>query len=164
MIDDNNQNNQLNNQNNGGNYQYDNYGYQANDYSNYDYYQDPNADQAYQYDQYYGGTSMQYNADQIAQYEQNYDQNYADQYQDYYANYYQQPSEYQGTNDQLLHKQQYEYYLQNLDYMRQCFPKKVKIIRWEDIDRNYNSLDQTNQFIEWLEQYQQETQDNNKDE
>ncbi len=59
------------------------------DQQNYNQAVDPNAQQAGS-DEYYGGTSMEYNATQIENYEQGYD---ANAYADYYAQYLETPAQ-----------------------------------------------------------------------
>lgn len=105
------------------------------------------------YDQYYGGTSMQYNADQISSYENAYDTN---TYQDYYNSYYQTNNS--VLDDKRQHQELYEYYLANLDLMKSSFPKKRKIVRWEDESENYNSLEASEEFMDILGQMQEAAQ------
>lgn len=119
---------------------------QVNNENNQQYYQD----QAY-YDQYYGGTNMQYNADQITNYEQAYDTN---SYQNYYDAYYKTTTD--VASQQQYYQELYAYYINNFEQMKQAFPKKKKIIRWEDIASQYNSLEAANEFIDLLNQQQEQ--------
>ncbi len=109
-----------------------------------------NATQQQSYDEYYGGTSMEYSATQIENYEQGYDPN---AYADYYAQYLQTPAQ-QAQYDEQMHKEQYEYYKEHKEELRSIFPKKKKIVRWEDIGAAYNSLEAADEFMDLLSQIQ----------
>ena len=112
---------------------------------------DPNAAQQQSYDDYYGGTSMEYSASQIENYEQGYD---ANAYADYYAQYLQTPAQ-QAAYDEQVHKEQYEYYKEHKEELRTIFPKKKKIVRWEDMGESYNSLEAADEFMDILSQMQE---------
>ena len=107
-------------------------------------------EQISQYEQYYGGTSMEYNAEKITNYEQSYD---ANTYQDYYNAYYETNTN--VADDKQQHKELYDYYLANLELMKSSFPKKRKIVRWEEEQQNYNSLDAADEFMDILGQMQE---------
>lgn len=113
-------------------------------------YVDPN--QQVSYDDYYGGQSMDYSATQIENYEQGYDANA-------YANYYDQyltTNAQKGMYDLQVHKEQYEYFVQHKDEIRSYFPKKRKIVRWEDEGAAYNSLEAAEEFMDLLAQMQED--------
>ncbi len=103
-----------------------------------------------QYDDYYGGQSMEYSATQVENYEQGYDANA-------YANYYDQflqTSAQQAMYDQQVHAEQYQYYVEHKEELRGIFPKKKKIVRWEEAGEAYNSLEAAEEFMDLLEQMQ----------
>ncbi len=112
---------------------------------------DPSTQQQVSTDEYYGGTSMEYSATQIENYEQGYDPN---AYADYYAQYLQTPAQ-QAIYDAQVHEEQYAYYKEHKEELRQIFPKKRKIVRWEDKDSAYNSLEAAEEFMDILGQMQE---------
>ncbi len=112
---------------------------------------DPNAQYQQPADEYYGGTSMEYSASQIENYEQGYD---ANAYADYYAQYLQTPAQ-QAMYDMQVHQEQYQYYKEHKEELRTIFPKKKKIVRWEDEGSAYNSLEAAEEFMDLLGQMQE---------
>ncbi len=127
----------------------------SNNYDDQQYYGeaiDPNAEQQQvSTDEYYGGTSMEYSASQIENYEEGYD---ANAYANYYEQYLQTPAQ-QAMYDAQVHQEQYAYYLEHKEELRQIFPKKRKIVRWEDEGAAYNSLEAAEEFMDLLGQMQE---------
>ena len=116
---------------------------------------DPNAQtqtqEQFGADEYYGGTSMEYSASQIENYEQGYD---ANAYANYYDQYLQTPAQ-QAIYDAQVHQEQYNYFLEHKEELRAYFPKKKKIVRWEDEGAAYNSLEAADEFMDLLGQIQE---------
>lgn len=109
-------------------------------------------DQAAQ-DYYYGGQSMDYSATQIENYEEGYD---ANAYANYYDQYMQASPAQTSMMDAQMHKEQYAYFVEHKEEVRQYFPKKRKIVRWEDAGTAYNSLEAAEEFMDLLQQMQDE--------
>lgn len=96
-------------------------------------------------------SSMEYNADQIANYEQGYDQS---NYNNYYNSYYGDYTQSQVNQDKQMHQEIYAYFIQNYDEMKSRFPKKRRIVRWEVEAENYNSLEATEEFMDIMSEMQ----------